>query len=118
MRQERRMANGYGIFSLWMNWIMGVGSLVAVLLLSPHIDKMWLPLVVFMLEFISLEIIFDAFSLLHPRSESEASLNSPLSIIIRNIPLSVFPAATSFAVAGFAYALGITETFPSCSKMA
>ena len=57
MRQERRMANGYGIFSLWMNWIMGVGSLVAVLLLSPHIDKMWLPLVVFMLEFILFTLV-------------------------------------------------------------
>lgn len=51
MERERRMANGYGIFSLWANWIMGVGSLIAILLISPHIDKEWLPLVVLMLEF-------------------------------------------------------------------
>ncbi len=51
MERERRMANGYGIFSLWANWIMGVGSLMAILLISPHIDKEWLPLVVFTLEF-------------------------------------------------------------------
>lgn len=51
MEQERRMANGYGIFSLWANWIMGVGSLMAILLISPHINKEWLPLVIFMLEF-------------------------------------------------------------------
>ena len=51
MEQQRRMANGYGIFSLWANWIIGVGSLMAILLISPHIDKMWLPLIVFTLEF-------------------------------------------------------------------
>lgn len=50
MERERRMANGYGIFSLWINWIMGVGSLMAILLISPYINKVWLPLVVFTLE--------------------------------------------------------------------
>lgn len=48
--QERRMANGYGIFSLWANWAMGVGSLIAILIISPIINKVWLPLVAFTLE--------------------------------------------------------------------
>ncbi len=48
--QDRKMANGYGIFSLWVNWALGVGSLMVILFISPMIDKVWLPLIAFTLE--------------------------------------------------------------------
>lgn len=48
--EQRRMANGYGIFSLWANWALGIGALIIVLVLSPVVDKAWLPLVVFTIE--------------------------------------------------------------------
>lgn len=47
---KRRTANGYGIFSLWFNWVMAVGALCLIIFLSPLVSKLWLPLVAFLVE--------------------------------------------------------------------
>lgn len=54
---KRRMANGYGIFSLWLNWVMGVGALGLIIFMSPLISKLWLPLVAFTLEFLLFTLV-------------------------------------------------------------
>lgn len=50
MRQERRIANTNGIYSLWINWLVSIGSLVAVPIVSLYVSKIWLPFLVFILE--------------------------------------------------------------------
>lgn len=52
-----RKANGYGILSLWVNWVMGVGALGLIVFLSPLMSKMWLPLVVFTIELLLFSLI-------------------------------------------------------------
>ena len=50
MNNERRIANTKGIYSLWLNWAIAVGSLVLVPLLSLYISKIWVPIVVLLIE--------------------------------------------------------------------
>ncbi len=54
---RRRVANGYGIFSMWLNWVMGVGALGIIIFLSPLMSKMWLPLVAFTFELLLFTLI-------------------------------------------------------------
>lgn len=50
MKNERRIANTEGIYSLWLNWFIAIGALVAVPILSLYVSELWLPLVVFLIE--------------------------------------------------------------------
>ncbi len=55
--EKVRKAIGHGILSLWINWVIGVGSLMLVVFLSPIMSKLWLPLVVFSLELLLFALI-------------------------------------------------------------
>lgn len=57
MKNERRIANTKGIYSLWISWAIAVGALVAVPVLSLYVSTFWLPLVVFLIESILYFII-------------------------------------------------------------
>ncbi len=48
----QQRVNAYGIFSMWATWAIGLGALIVVLFISPHVSKLWLPLVVFLIEFL------------------------------------------------------------------
>ncbi len=50
MNNERRIANTNGIYSLWINWTIAVGTLTAVPIISLYMSKFWLPLVAFLIE--------------------------------------------------------------------
>lgn len=50
MQRERRIANTEGIYRLWFGWLLAVGSLAAVPVISLYVPKTWLPLFVFALE--------------------------------------------------------------------
>lgn len=50
MKNERRIANTEGIYSLWVNWAIAIGALVSVPIISLYMSKFWLPLVVFFIE--------------------------------------------------------------------
>ena len=50
--ERYRIANGYGIFSLWANWVIGVGTLMFIILISPIIEKVWLPLLAFTIQLV------------------------------------------------------------------
>ena len=50
MKQERRIANTVGIYSLWFNWIIAVGSLAIIPIISLYISKSLLPIIFFVLE--------------------------------------------------------------------
>lgn len=50
MSNDRRIANTEGIYSLWINWTIAVGSLVAVPIISLYVSKFILPLIVFLIE--------------------------------------------------------------------
>ena len=50
MQNERRIANTIGIYSLWLNWFVAVGSIVIVPILSLYLSKYILPLIVITIE--------------------------------------------------------------------
>lgn len=50
MQYERRIANTYGIYSLWLIWFISIGSLVVVPIASLYISTFWIPLISFLLE--------------------------------------------------------------------
>lgn len=50
--ERYRIANGYGIFSLWANWVIGVGTLMFIIFISPIIEKVWLPLLAFTIQLV------------------------------------------------------------------
>ncbi len=50
MKNERRIANTEGIYSLWLNWAISIGALVAVPILSLYMSNFWLPLSTLLIE--------------------------------------------------------------------
>ena len=50
MENERRIANSYGIYSLWFNWAISIGLLVAVPIFSLYISKLWIPIIAIFFE--------------------------------------------------------------------
>ena len=63
MKQERRIANTVGIYSLWFNWIIAIGSLAIIPIVSLYIPKSLLPIIIFLLEiFLYLKIRHNAYS--------------------------------------------------------
>lgn len=54
MSQNQRTYYFYGVSSLLSSWIMAVGSFIAILVASAFVDKLWLPAVVMIAEFLLL----------------------------------------------------------------
>lgn len=50
MQYERRIANTYGIYSLWLIWFIAIGSLVVVPIVSLYVSIYWIPIITFFLE--------------------------------------------------------------------
>lgn len=50
--QQRHIDNGYGIFLIWLNWVFSVGAITATIVLSLWVSALYMPFVVFGLEFI------------------------------------------------------------------
>ncbi|MBR3831764.1 MAG: hypothetical protein IKJ52_11050 [Muribaculaceae bacterium] len=50
MNPNRRIANTIGIYSLWLNWIIAVGALSILPIISLYTSKLLLPIIVFTLE--------------------------------------------------------------------
>lgn len=50
---QRQLDNGKGIFLLWLNWVLGLGILTLMIVMSLWIKPLYMPFVAYGLQFIS-----------------------------------------------------------------